>query len=61
MTDLLIVGGGPVGCVVAEHAARIRNWKIPGAMISNNTGCFRKIANFEKISIYYCLKSTVLF
>ena len=27
MTDLLIVGGGPVGCVVAEHAARIRNWK----------------------------------
>ena len=27
MTDLLIVGGGPVGCVVAELAARLRNWK----------------------------------
>jgi UDP-galactopyranose mutase len=26
MTDLLIVGGGPVGCVVAEHAARLKNW-----------------------------------
>lgn len=27
MTDILIVGGGPVGCVVAEHAARLRNWE----------------------------------
>lgn len=26
MTDLLIVGSGPVGCVVAEHAARVKNW-----------------------------------
>ena len=27
MIDLLIIGGGPVGCVVAEHAARLNNWK----------------------------------
>ena len=25
--DLLIVGAGPVGCVVAERAAKIKNWK----------------------------------
>ena len=25
--DLLIVGAGPVGCVVAERAAKINNWK----------------------------------
>lgn len=25
--DLLIVGAGPVGCVVAERAARVLNWK----------------------------------
>ena len=27
MTDILIIGGGPVGCVVAEHAARVMKWK----------------------------------
>ncbi len=26
-TDLLIVGAGPVGCVVAERAAKLKNWK----------------------------------
>lgn len=25
--DLLIIGAGPVGCVVAERAAKIKNWK----------------------------------
>ena len=25
--DLLIVGAGPVGCVIAERAAKIKNWK----------------------------------
>ncbi len=25
--DLLIVGAGPVGCVIAERAARVLNWK----------------------------------
>jgi UDP-galactopyranose mutase len=25
--DLLIVGAGPVGCVVAERAAKLKNWK----------------------------------
>ena len=24
--DLLIVGAGPVGCVIAERAANIKNW-----------------------------------
>ena len=26
MIDLLIIGAGPVGCVVAEHASRLNNW-----------------------------------
>ena len=25
--DLLIIGAGPVGCVIAERAAKIKNWK----------------------------------
>ena len=25
--DLLIVGAGPVGCVIAERAANLMNWK----------------------------------
>ena len=24
--DLLIVGAGPVGCVIAERAAKVKNW-----------------------------------
>ena len=24
--DLLIVGAGPVGCVIAERAAKIKKW-----------------------------------
>ena len=24
--DLLIVGAGPVGCVIAERAANLKNW-----------------------------------
>ena len=26
--DLLIVGSGPVGCVIAERAAKIKNWNV---------------------------------
>lgn len=26
--DLIIAGAGPVGCVIAEHAARLLNWKV---------------------------------
>jgi UDP-galactopyranose mutase len=26
--DLLVVGAGPVGCVVAERAARVLNWRV---------------------------------
>ncbi len=26
--DLLIIGAGPVGCVVAERAAKIKNWNV---------------------------------
>ena len=25
--DLLIIGAGPVGCVIAEHVSKIKNWK----------------------------------
>ena len=24
--DLLIIGAGPVGCVIEERAAKIKNW-----------------------------------
>ena len=26
--DLLIIGAGPVGCVIAERAAKIKKWKV---------------------------------
>ena len=25
--DLLIVGAGPVGCTIAERAAKVKGWK----------------------------------
>jgi len=26
--DLLIIGSGPVGCVIAERAAKIKKWNV---------------------------------
>ena len=60
--DLLIIGAGPVGCVIAERAANIKNWTslilIKEIILAGN--CYDKLNSKGYLFIYMDLIICVL-